>query len=42
MIVDILNVVAAPRSARIVRGRLSERRVRALFGEIRDELDATT
>src|SRR6266550_3688480 len=42
MIADILNVVAASRSARIVRGKLSERRIRTVFGEIRDELEATT
>ena len=42
MIADILKVVAAPRSARIVRGKLSARRIRALFAEIRDELDAST
>ena len=42
MIANILNVVAAPRSARIVRGELSERRIRAVFGEIRDDLGATT
>jgi len=42
MIADILNVVAAPRSARIVRGKLSERRIRTVFGAVRDELAATT
>ena len=42
MIADILKVVAAPRSARIVRAKLSARRIRALIAEIRKELDATT
>ncbi len=42
MIANILKVVAAPRSARIVRGKLSKRRIQVRFAEIRKELDATT
>lgn len=42
MIADILSVVAAPRSARVVTGTLSKRRVQAEFVRIREDLGATT
>lgn len=40
MIADILNIVAAPRSARIVRATLSAHRVKSSFTALRRELDA--
>lgn len=42
MIADILRVFATPRSARIVRGTLSKRRIAARFAEVRADLGAKT
>lgn len=42
MIAQILDVVAAPRAARIVRGKLSKRGIRSHFREIRSQLGAVT
>lgn len=42
MISDILTTFVAPRSARIVRSRLTARRVKELFAEIRIDLRAWT
>src|SRR5438309_8556107 len=42
MIVDILDIVAAPRSARVVRATLSARRINTTFAEVRNELGART
>jgi hypothetical protein len=42
MIPNIREVVVTPRTARIVRAVLNARRVRAIFKELRSELDART
>jgi hypothetical protein len=42
MIAEILSRVVTPRSARIVHGRFSPRRIRILFAELRDDLGAQT
>jgi hypothetical protein len=42
MIVDILEIMAVPRSARIVRATLSARRIETTFADVRRELGART
>lgn len=42
MIADVLDIVAAPRSTRIVRATLSARRITTTFAEVRNELGART
>ena len=42
MIANIPSILAAPRSARIVRATLSARRIATALAEVRDQLDART